>query len=72
MVDDHGKAKDELKSIASQKNVTLPAELAKHRAMQDKLSKMKGAAFDRAYIEHMTAAHKQAVALFQRAKSKGK
>ena len=73
MVDDHGKANDELKSLASQKNVTLPAELdAKHKAMQAKLSKMKGAAFDRAYMEHMTAAHKQAVALFQREAKTGK
>jgi predicted outer membrane protein len=42
------------------KNVTLPTELdAKHKAMQDKLSKMKGAAFDRAYMAHMVTAHQQ-------------
>ena len=67
MVDDHGKANDELKAIASQKNVTLPTELnAKHKAMQDKLSKMKGAQFDRAYMAHMVSAHAQAVALYQK------
>ena len=34
MVDDHRKAGNELKSLASQKNVTLSAELdAKHKAM---------------------------------------
>ena len=54
MVGDHGKADDELKGLASGKNVTLPTELdAKHKAMQDKLSKMKGAAFDRAYMARM-------------------
>ena len=65
MVDDHGKAGGELKGLASQKNVPVPAELdAKHKAMQDKLSKLKGAAFDQAYMAHMATAHQQAVALF--------
>jgi putative membrane protein len=73
MTDDHGKALDELKGLASQKAVTLPTELdAKHKAMQDKLSKMKGAAFDRAYMAHMVSAHQQAVALFQKEASGGK
>jgi putative membrane protein len=40
--------------------------------MQDKLSKMKGAAFDRAYMAHMVTAHQQAVALFQKETSGGK
>jgi putative membrane protein len=73
MVDDHGKANTELKSLASQKNVTLPPELdAKHKAMQDKLSKLNGAAFDSAYMAHMAAAHKEAVTLFQREAKTGK
>src|SRR4029450_3954963 len=73
MVDDHGKAGDELKGLASGKNVTLPTKLdAKHKAMQDKLSEMKGAAFDRAYVAHMVTAHQQAVALFQKEASGGK
>lgn len=67
MVDDHSKALDELKGLAAQKNVTLPTELdAKHQAMQDKLSKMKGAEFDRAYMAQMVAAHGQTVATFQK------
>src|SRR5205807_9610068 len=33
MVDDHGKANDELKSLASQKGITLPGDIdAKHQA----------------------------------------
>jgi putative membrane protein len=71
MVDDHGKANDELKGLASKKSVTLPATMdAKHQAMHDKLAKMKGAAFDSAYMAHMVSAHAQAVALFQK-ESKG-
>src|SRR5581483_6299137 len=51
MVDDHTKAGDELKSLASQKNVTLPSSLnGKDQAMKDKMSAMKGDAFDRAYM----------------------
>jgi putative membrane protein len=73
MVADHSKANDELKTIASQKNIPLPTELdAKHKAMQDKLAKLKGAAFDRAYMTHMAAAHKEAAALFEREAKSGK
>lgn len=73
MADDHGKANDELKGLASQKSVTLPAELdAKHKAMHDKLSKMKGDAFDRAYMAHMVTAHQQAVGLFSKESKAGK
>jgi putative membrane protein len=73
MVDDHSKAGDELKGLAAQKRVTLPSELdAKHKAMHDTLSKMKGAAFDRAYMAHMVSAHQQAVALFEKEAGGGK
>jgi putative membrane protein len=73
MVDDHGKANTELKSLAAQKNVTLPTALdAKHKSMQDKLSKLNGAAFDSAYLAHMVSAHKEAVALFEREVKSGK
>ena len=71
MVDDHSKAGDELKALASKKAVSLPTELdQKHRAMHDRLAKLKGAAFDKAYMTHMVTAHQQAVALFQK-ESKG-
>jgi putative membrane protein len=67
MVDDHGKANDELKSLASQKNVTVPAELdAKHKADNARLEKLSGAAFDRAYMAAMVLDHDKDVAEFQR------
>jgi putative membrane protein len=66
MVDDHSKAGDELKGLASQKDVTLATKLDdQHRAVQDKLAKLKGAAFDKAYMGQVVTAHLQAVALFQ-------
>lgn len=67
MVDDHGKGNDELKSWASQKNVTLPADLdAKHKAEHARLDKLSGDAFDRAYMTLMVADHNEDVAEFQR------
>jgi len=71
MADDHGKANDELKKIASDKNITLPNEPdAKHKAKIDKLSKLTGEAFDRAYTQEMVAGHRKAVSAF-RSESKG-
>src|SRR5579863_4891970 len=47
MVDDHTKANDELKQIASQKSVTLPSTVdAKQKSTMERLSKLNGAAFD--------------------------
>ena len=67
MVDDHGKANDELKSWASQKSVNLPTELdAKHKAEHAKLEKLSGDAFDRAYMTSMVADHNKDVAEFQK------
>lgn len=63
MVDDHGKALDELKGIAEKKNITLPSELdTEHKKLSDRLSKLSGAEFDRAYIQAMVDGHKKVVA----------
>lgn len=73
MVDDHTKANDELKALAGRKNVTLPTEVdAKDKATMNRLSKLKGAAFDRAYMRDMVADHKKDVAEFQREANNGK
>ena len=73
MVDDHSKANDELKALAAQKNVKLPAELdAKHKAVVDKLAKQKGAGFDAAYMSEMVNDHNTDVALFQKESKSGK
>jgi putative membrane protein len=66
MVDDHSKANDELKSLASQKNITLPAAVsAKDKADYNRLSKLSGTAFDRAYMQHMLADHRTDISEFQ-------
>jgi putative membrane protein len=51
MVDDHTKALGDVTTLAQAKGVTLPtAPDAKHKAMAAKLSKLDGAAFDKAYM----------------------
>src|SRR5207247_6462952 len=73
MVDDHGKANDELKGIAQQKNMTLPTELdAKDKTLRTRLSKLSGTAFDHAYIQAMLRDHKADVNEFRRESQSGK
>jgi putative membrane protein len=72
MVDDHSKANDELKQIASQKGITLPTSLdAAAKAKMDKMSKMSGAAFDKAYMRDMVEDHKKDVAEFKKESGSG-
>jgi len=72
MVDDHSKANDELKDLASKKNVTLPTDVdAKDKATMDRLSALNGAAFDKAYMRHMVSDHKKDISEFQKEASSG-
>lgn len=67
MVDDHGKANDQLKQIASQKGVNVPSDLdAKDKALKDRLSKLSGPEFDRAYMKNMVRDHTKDVAEFRK------
>jgi putative membrane protein len=73
MVADHGKAGDELKSLAATKQMTLPTSLdATHQAMHDQLAKLSGTQFDAAYVRDMVAGHKKAVAAFTKESTSGK
>ena len=73
MVDDHSKANDELKTLAKNKNITVPGDLeAKDKAERDRLSKLSGEAFDRAYMNAMLKDHRQDVAEFKTEASNGK
>jgi putative membrane protein len=68
MSQDHSQANEQLASIAKQKGLTVPTKLdAKHEAMVKSLSSKSGAAFDKAYADHMAKDHSKAVALFQSA-----
>ena len=72
MVDDHGKANEELKSIAQRDGESLPAESSK--AQQDaaqKLGQKTGKDFDTAYAQMMVKDHEEDVALFKKEAASG-
>jgi putative membrane protein len=73
MADDHGRGGDELKSLAQSKGIKLPADLdAKDKALQTRLSKLQGSAFDRAYMRAMVSDHKKDIAEFRHESTAGK
>jgi putative membrane protein len=73
MVEDHTKAGDELKRAASQESITLPDDIsAKDKATYDSLSKLSGAAFDRAYARDMVKDHEEDIADFNKEANGGK
>ncbi len=73
MVNDHSKANDQLKRIAVDEGVTLPAKLsAKDQATKDRLSKLPGDAFDKEYMADMVKDHKTDVAAFRNESKIGK
>ena len=72
MVDDHSKAEQDLEGVASKNNWTLPQDVsAQQKAEQQKMEKMNGAAFDRAYMAMMVKDHEADVKDFQKEADKG-
>ena len=73
MEQDHSKANDELKKIASDKGVQLSNDLdSKHKSNVDKLAKLSGADFDKRYIEAMVSDHKEDIKKFQPSRRKAR
>jgi putative membrane protein len=67
MVDDHSKANEDLMKLAKDKGVDVPNGLdAKTQKEKDRLAKLSGAAFDRAYMKMMVSDHKKDVAEFDK------
>jgi putative membrane protein len=72
IITDHTKASDQLKPIAQQKGITLPDQMnSKDQAEYDRLSKLSGDAFDKAYFRFMTRDHRKDVAEFKREAQNG-
>ena len=68
MVTDHSKANDELKALAAQKNITLPATLSDDKQKKyDELAEKKGKEFDKAYVSFMVDDHKEDINEFEEA-----
>jgi putative membrane protein len=73
MVDDHSKANDELKQVASSQGIDLPDHVsAKDKALKERLSKLSGASFDKAYMASMVKDHKADIADFEKESDNGK
>ena len=73
MVDDHTKANDQLKQIAGNKGISLPTDLdAKDQALKDRLSKLEGEQFDRAYMKNMVRDHTKDVSEFRKESTSAK
>jgi putative membrane protein len=73
MVTDHSKANEELRQLAQEKGVTMPAgpsHMDEHE--MSKLSKLAGADFDREYMKNMVKDHEKDVKEFQKESSKAK
>ena len=62
MIDDHTKAGDQLKQIATSNAIPVDAPIDdKHKNLMDKLSKLNGADFDKEYMSAMVDDHQDAV-----------
>jgi putative membrane protein len=73
MADDHGRANKELLKIAADKGFTVPTELdKKHRDMAQRMAKLRGPAFDRAYMQDQVKDHMEAVRLFENQSKNGR
>jgi putative membrane protein len=67
MVQDHSKANEELKQLATLKGVSLPTQLdAGHKKILDEIAKKTDTAFDKAYMADMVKDHEEDVAEFQK------
>jgi putative membrane protein len=65
MVDDHTKAGDQLKQVASKGKMPIPDALdSKHQSRIDKLSKLSGETFDKAYLKDQLKDHQTDVKEF--------
>ena len=67
---DHTAVNEQVKSLASQRNVALPATISDDKQkMYSDMEKMTGKAFDKDYISMMVKAHNDGISLFEDTKS---
>jgi putative membrane protein len=67
MAEDHTKANEQLKAVASAHNVSIPSALdRRHEREMNKLSQLVGGDFDRAYMSRMVSDHRKDVRQFRK------
>ena len=68
LVQDHTKANNELKGIASSKSITVPSAMsAEHKSHVDSMSKMSGVDFEKHYMNMMVTDHQKDISDFKNA-----
>jgi putative membrane protein len=73
MVDDHGKANDQLKQIVENKGIELPQQLSdEDQQKYAELQQKSGAEFDQAYTDEMVSDHEKDIDEFQKYVDAGK
>jgi len=66
LIDDHTKANDQLKEIAGKANITIPDSLdSKHQSRIDKLAKLSGPEFDKAFVKDAIKDHEHDISEFK-------
>jgi putative membrane protein len=66
MIQDHQKASEELRQLATREGTLLPSQLSiEHQQIQQKLSQLSGKDFDKAYISFMVEDHMKDLGEFQ-------
>jgi putative membrane protein len=73
MVTDHGKAGQQLTSIAQKKSITPPSSMtSEDQALYKKLQGLSGSEFDKTYMQAMVKDHQKDIDEFQREADSGK
>jgi len=73
MVAQHGAAGDQLKAASQQANIVLPSTVSsKDQQIYDRLARLNGSDFDRAYADDMVRDHEQDLNEFQNEANNGK
>jgi putative membrane protein len=66
MINDHGRANQELMALAQRKQITPPSGIgAEHQQTYDTLAGLRGSAFDRAYARAMVQDHQEDLRAYQ-------
>ena len=72
MIDDHGKANEQLEEIAKNKGAVTPTEAGEeHSKVRAELAELEGEEFDQKYMAAMAEEHQKAVDLFQKQAEEG-
>jgi len=73
MIAQHSRANDQLKQVAGQASISLPSEIStKDQSTYNKLSKLRGSDFDRAYARDMVEDHVADLAEFHKEANAGR